>query len=153
MQKAFLLGNGQVEEKNMKKCVVCSEPSEKLSSRGICNLCEDEFNKDKDTLSEKKESSQNIEEQDLSKFEIYDDAAFKLNEKDKLKNNLNIAGSICLWIGVVLFVLSLLISLIYESLIPLSIGLGALFSAWVSSLLLQSLGKIIDLLGDIKTGK
>ena len=34
----------------------------------------------------KKESSQNIEEQDLTKFEIYDDAAFKLNEKDKLKN-------------------------------------------------------------------
>ena len=116
-------------------------------------LLEDEFNKDKDTLSEKKESSQNIEEQDLSKSEIYDDAAFKLNEKDKLKNNLNIAGNICLWIGVVLFVLSLLISLIYESLIPISIGLGALFSAWVSSLLLQSLGKIIDLLGDIKTGK
>ena len=70
-----------------------------------------------------------------------------------VEGSLSLAGNILFWIGIVIIALSLFSSLISESIIPFLIGAGGMLSLWISSLVLKGIGKIIELLNDIKSEK
>jgi len=128
----------------MEKCIVCLQPSEQLSrgggGGGVCKDCEEEFQNDTSSQNEQLEPD-NPPSNTLEPKKI------------EIEDSLNWAGSILFWIGVVIIVLSFFSSLISESIIPFLIGVGSMLSLWISSIVLQAIGKIIELLNDIKGKK
>ena len=124
----------------MEKCIVCLQPTKQLSSRGICKACEKAFENSPPSQNEQLEPD-NPPNNILEKMEI------------GVEGSLNLAGDILFWIGIAIIALSLFSSLISESIIPFLIGAGGMLSLWISSLVLKGIGKIIELLNDIKSEK
>lgn len=73
-----------------------------------------------------------------------------LTNEESISGSLTLAGNIFLWIGWIGLIATLIQSAVIESAFPLIIGIVALLSCWISSLIFKGLSKIIDLLGDIK---
>tara|TARA_B100000965_G_C19488280_1_gene711798 strand:+ start:529 stop:897 length:369 start_codon:yes stop_codon:yes gene_type:complete len=73
-----------------------------------------------------------------------------LTNEESISGSLTLAGNIFLWIGWIGLIATLIQSAVIESAFPLLIGIVALLSCWISSLIFKGLSKIIDLLGDIK---
>ncbi len=75
--------------------------------------------------------------------------AMKDNE-ESISVSLTLAGNILLLIGGIGFIAFLISSVVTESAFTFYMGIAALLSCWISSLIFKGLSKIIDLLGDIK---
>ena len=82
-------------------------------------------------------------------FEEDKELSSSANE-ESISGSLNLAGNVFLWIGWIGLIVSIFSSAVVESGIPLFIGILALLSCWISSLIFKGLSRIIDLLGDIK---
>ena len=70
--------------------------------------------------------------------------------EESISGSLTLAGNIFLWIGWIGVIGSIILGLVEEAAYPLFMGILALLSCWISSLIFKGLSKIIDLLGDIK---
>ena len=70
--------------------------------------------------------------------------------KASISTSLTLAGNIFLWIGWIGLIVAIISSAAMESPFPLFMGIVALLSCWISSLVFKGLSKIIDLLEDIK---
>ena len=73
-----------------------------------------------------------------------------LTNEESISGSLTLAGNIFLWIGLIGLVASIFSSQVIESPFPFFMGIVALLSCWISSLIFKGLSKIIDLLVDIK---
>ena len=73
-----------------------------------------------------------------------------LTNEESISGSLTLAGNIFLWIGWIGLIVSIISSAVVKSAFPLFMGILALLSCWISSLIFKGLSKIIDLLGDIK---
>ena len=73
-----------------------------------------------------------------------------LTNEESISSSLTLAGNIFLWIGWIGLIATLISSAVVKSAFPLFMGILALLSCWISSLIFKGLSKIIDLLGDIK---
>jgi len=73
-----------------------------------------------------------------------------LTNEESISGSLTQAGNIFVWLGLIGLVVSIMSSGVIESPFPFFIGIVALLSCWISSLVFKGLSKIIDLLGDIK---
>ena len=139
-------------------CTICKESSNNLSANGICIDCDNAFKSessesitsDKDLITETNSTDKNL----------FDDWSNKANARlkadtrlsvEELPRSLNSAASIVFWFGVILVILGLTSSLISKSIMPAYITIGFMFSLWISSLLLQSVARIIELLSEIKS--
>jgi hypothetical protein len=73
-----------------------------------------------------------------------------LENKTNISESLTIAGNIFLGIGWVGLFISVILTIVADAIGPALLGIGALLSCWISSLLFKGLAEIIDLLVDIK---
>ena len=73
-----------------------------------------------------------------------------VTSEESISGSLTLAGNIFLWIGWIGLIASIISSTVIESLFPFFMGIVALLSCWISSLIFKGLSRIIDLLGDIK---
>ena len=73
-----------------------------------------------------------------------------VTNKESISESLTLAGNIFLWIGWIGFISFFIFSFVEESPFPFFLGIGALLSCWISSLIFKGLSEIIDLLMDIK---
>ena len=73
-----------------------------------------------------------------------------LTNEESISSSLTLAANIFLWIGWIGLIASIIQSAVIESPFPFLMGIVALLSCWISSLIFKGLSKIIDLLGDIK---
>jgi hypothetical protein len=70
--------------------------------------------------------------------------------KTNVSDNLALTGTVIMGLGWLGLIISVIVSMAFESGFPLLFGLFSLSSCWITYLLFQGLAKIIDLLTEIK---